>query len=88
MKVQNITANTTHATAERFRGFSVRESAGAAAVATVNFRSGSVSGQILWTLELAADESAGIVLPDQLLTSGGVYVQVVAGTITGVLFHD
>jgi hypothetical protein len=86
MQVQTITANAGHSAVENWRGFSVKEAAGTPAVASVTFRDGNGAGQILFELELAADESASIVFPDRILVRQ-VYVEVTAGTISGVLFH-
>ena len=86
MTALDITANTLHSVT-RFRGFSLRENAGTPAVATVRFREASVSGQILFVLELAADESATLVLDRAVVAEDGIYVEVVAGTIEGVIFH-
>jgi len=83
----DITADTNHTAVVRFAGFTIRESAGTPAVAAVNFRDETVSGQILWVLELAANESAGIVFPGHVSTASGVYVQVVSGTVSGTLFN-
>lgn len=84
----DITANTNHTGAERLGGFSVHEAAATAAAATVRFRRETATGQIIFVLELAANESASIVLPagEYVPSGGGVYVEVVAGTVEGVLF--
>ena len=82
----DITANSNHATVDRLHGFSIRESAGAAASAEVNLRKATAGGQILYVLELAANESATLMLPEAVSAEGGVYVQVVSGTISGVLW--
>jgi hypothetical protein len=87
MEAADLTADSNHATLTRFVGFSVRESAGTAAAAAVNFRHGSVSGQILAVLELAANESATISLGGVFQTPDGVYVQQVSGTVTGELWN-
>jgi hypothetical protein len=86
-KVIAITSDTLHGAADKWTGFSIRESAGTPAVATVNFRQGSVSGTILGTAELAATESASLYLETPIAAQDGVYVQVVTGTITGSLFY-
>lgn len=86
----DITQNSNHATVEIFRGFSVRENAGSPAAAAVNFRKNSVSGQIIGVLELAANESATLALSkkNKRTSEGGVYVQVTAGSIEGVLYTE
>lgn len=55
----------------------------------VNFRNGTATGDMLWPLNLAADEAAGILLPsgdDAIESPAGVYVEVVSGTIVGTLY--
>jgi hypothetical protein len=86
MTPATITANSNHATVERLSGFSIRENAGTPAVASLNLRKLSVSGQILFVLELAANESASIMIPEAVSSEGGVYVQVIGGAIEGVLW--
>ena len=88
MNAVDITANSNHASVEKWKGFSVRENAGTPAQAVVNFRKASVSGQIVGVLELNSEESATLVLTKRKInTEGGVYVQVVSGTIEGVLYY-
>ena len=82
----DITGDSNHTQVTRFAGFSVRESAGSPAAAAVNFRDSAVGGQILAVLELGADESASFNLDDVLPVDTGVYVEVVSGTISGVLY--
>ena len=84
---QDLTADSNHAAVTRYGGFSIRESDGTPAVAAVNFRAGAVGGQIIGVLELAANESASFGLPGMVSTPDGVYVEVVAGTVSGVLFQ-
>ncbi len=81
-----VTPDANHAGVERFCGFSFRDDSTAACV--VQFRAGSVGGQILWHLALAADESASIKWSgdDILEAPGGVYVNEVSGSIEGVIF--
>lgn len=88
MKTTTITANTNHSDVQRFRGVSIRESAASAAAAQVNLRKGAVGGQLLMVIELAANESATLVLEDRVPSEGGVYVQVVSGTVEGVIYGD
>jgi hypothetical protein len=85
-----ITANTNHTAVNKLAGFSIREAAGIAAVATVRLRKAAVSGIILEQIELAANGSLSISygLGNYKEASGGVYVEVVAGTIEGTLFQD
>ena len=86
-RAYDITGDTNHADVTRFAGFAIRESDGTPAVGAVNFRLGSVSGQIVWPVELAANESAGIFFGGMIASPDGVYVEVVSGTISGVLFQ-
>lgn len=89
MRPITITPDSNHTAAERFRGFSVRESAGTPAAAAVNFRKLSVGGQLLLVLELNGDESSTLVLGKDMMmpAEGGVYVEVVSGTVSGVIFQ-
>jgi len=82
-----ITGDANHASAKRFAGWSVRESATIAGAARINFRLGSVSGQILAVLELQADRSDTMFFPCEFQTPGGVYVEVASGTVSGVLLN-
>lgn len=87
MRPTRIAAGSNHPAIAVWRGFAIRESAGAAAV--VNFRNGTATGDMLWPLNLAADEAAGILLPsgdDAIESPAGVYVEVVSGTIVGTLY--
>ena len=58
----------------------------ASSPAKVNFRDGSASGQIIWMANLGASESLSVGLDDALQCAGGCYVEVVSGTVEGVLF--
>lgn len=82
----DISPDAAHAGVERFCGFSIRDDSSAACV--VQFRATDGSGQILWHLALAADESASVIWPakDYLEAPGGVFVNEVSGSIEGVLF--
>lgn len=82
----DIVAGTNHASVNRFGGWSVRESAATAAAATVRFREASSTGQILAVVELPADGSDTRVLDPAVWPAGGVYVEVVAGTVEGVIY--
>jgi hypothetical protein len=85
-----ITPNSNHTAIDRFSGFTIRESAAIAAVATVRLRKGSVSGLILENIELAANGSLTVTYgkDNWKESSDGVYVEVVAGTSEGTLFND
>lgn len=87
MRTQSITANSNHSAVERLMGYSIRENAATPAPATVRLRRASATGDILAVLELAANESATLVFNEFMYSEGGVYVEVVAGTIEGVLFY-
>lgn len=80
----NITPNSNHADVERLGGFSFYEDASAAAL--IILRKGSVSGQIIATIPLAADQGATIQFDNPIACEGGVYVQESSGSITGVLY--
>ena len=83
-----MTTDSNHTAVERFVGFSVREATGTPAAAALNFRHGTVTGQILAVLELAGDESASISLGGVFQTPDGVYVELVSGTtVTGELWN-
>ncbi len=84
---QPITPNANHADVTALKGFSIKEAAGTPAAATVTLRKATISGDILAEIELAADSSPMISFGDSLASPGGVYVQVVTGTISGVLWY-
>lgn len=87
----DITADSDHAGVRTFAGFSVREAAVTAAAATVRFRqtdgAGGATGQILAELELAADASETVTFDIPVSAPDGVHVEVVAGTVEGVLYE-
>lgn len=68
-----------------YYGFTFRETAGATAV--VRIRSGGViTGDILETVSLAASESTSDLLaPQGLRCPGGLYVEIVSGTVEGAV---
>lgn len=69
-------------------GWSIRESAGTPAVATVLIRSGSLSGPIVAAIELVADGSSTEWFgPQGVQARGGLYVDVVAGAVEGSVYH-
>ncbi len=87
MKPTRINDDKNHPGIRLWRGFAVRETGSAAAV--VNFRLATSTGDILWPLNLAADEAAGIIFDggeDAIESTTGVYVEVVSGAIVGTLF--
>lgn len=66
------------------RGWSLREDAGTAAVATVRIWDGtSATGTVLAAIELAANASTSQAIPDGLRAALGVFVEVVAGSVEG-----
>lgn len=69
-----------------YRGFAIRESAGAPAAAVIRIYDGiSAAGVLLETISLAASESArewyGGSQP--LLAGNGIYVDIISGTVEG-----
>jgi len=70
-------------TLQRLAGFGFR----CTAAAVVNIRDRVVGGQILLPLSFATNESGVMFFPKSILTEGSVYVEVVSGTISGVLYE-
>lgn len=86
LRPYDITEDSNHSEVDDFGGFSIRETGGAASV-TVTFRKAAVGGTIFMEVNLAASESATLVLDKYIPAEGGTYVQTTGtGTITGVLF--
>ena len=87
MQTQQITADANHADVETCFGFSIREDSSAAA--EVLLKAGSSGGAVIVHLNLAADETATIVLPKAVFYEfpGGCYVDEVSGSVAGVLYH-
>lgn len=85
-----ITPNSNHTGIEHLSGFTVRESAAIAAAATFRIRHASVSGLILETVELPANGSLTVSYGAGAWkeSSGGAYVEVVAGQFEGTLFTE
>jgi len=84
MKPVTITPDSNHATVDSWWGFSVKEDSGSAA--TVEFRKAAVDGTVVWYLNLAAGESASIMFPSAVAMEGGVYVNELTGSVSGILF--
>lgn len=82
----DITEDANHTGADRLIGFAIKETGSAAAV--IELRKLNVTGQVIWPINLAADQSAGIFFPKAIASEGGVYVKVVSGAISGVLFVE
>lgn len=88
MRPFDITEDSNHAGADQFDGFSIRETGGAAAT-EVEFRVAAVDGQILAVCNLAAGESATLVMPRSIDSDGGVYVKTTGtGVLAGVFYGD
>jgi hypothetical protein len=66
-----------------YRGFSFRETAGAPA--TIEIRDGSAAGQILDEITLTATESARELYESGSVASVGIFYQLVAGTVAGIV---
>jgi len=65
-----------------YAGFTIRETASAAAVVRV-FDGTSSSGVLIDEISLAGDDSARAFYADGIRCSGGVFVEVVSGDIAG-----
>lgn len=87
MRAVSVTAAANHATAARLAGWSIREAAGTPAAATVRLRKAAVGGDIVAVIRLAASGAETVVFSDDFLScEGGCFVEVVAGTVEGVLY--
>lgn len=71
-----------------YRGFSLRETAGAAASLVIYDNATAASGPILDEVSLIAAESARENYGIAKIAKAGLYIQVVAGTVTGSIFVD
>ena len=88
MLTKTITPGSVHTDTDRVFGFSITEDSSAAA--SITFRAAVVGGKvIIGPINLAADESALIVLPKAVFWEfpGGCYVKEESGSIEGVLYH-
>lgn len=72
---------TTHTT---YAGFTVRETAGAAATVRIFDNAGAASGTLLETIELTADASDHAHYPGGIRAANGVFVEI-TGTVEGSL---
>ena len=73
-------------TPKDYRGFSIRETAGAGAVVRIFDHASAASGTVLDEISLSANESAREYYGDGgSKTSNGVYAQVVSGSVAGVV---
>ena len=87
MQPQTITVDSNHTGVTRLCGFSIQEDSSAAAV--VEIRKGAIGGQVLFYLNLAADESATLVFPGAYITcEDGCYIKEVSGSVAGTLYQD
>jgi hypothetical protein len=66
-----------------YKGFTIRETAGAAAVVDIYDDPNSADGTLLECISLAADESVSVLYPDGLEASTGIFVDIVSGTVQG-----
>ena len=74
-------------TAKKFYGWSLHESAGTPAVASVLFKDTDSSGSLLGALELAADTSDTVFFPDGVVVpSGTLYIDKTAGSTEGAVY--
>ena len=87
MLTKTVTVNSLHSDTDVVFGFSFQEDSSAAAA--VELRALSATGQIVVFLNLAADETATIVLPKAVFWEfpGGCWVKEVSGSVAGVLYH-
>ncbi len=88
MRTQTVTPDANHTSVERLYGFSLTEDS--SGVATVTFREGAADGTIvIGPVNLAADESALIVLPKAVFWEfpGGCWVNEESGSVSGVLYY-
>lgn len=84
MKAYSVSANSA-VNMQALRGFSIENASGAVA-ASFRLRKVNASGQILFTINLAAAESVTLMFPTALLVDGATYVEVDSGSIAGSLF--
>lgn len=68
-----------------FRGFTVRETAAAAATVVVH-DGASATGAILAAITLPASGSQTVLDPEGVWFTDGVFVEVVSGTVAGSIF--
>lgn len=71
------------ATASVYRGFTIRETAGAAAVVRIFDNASAASGTVLEEISLAANESARECYGAGIWAENGIYVDVVSGAVAG-----
>lgn len=66
-------------------GFSLRETAGATAL--VRIRVNTITGKILDTIPLAANEGASDYYVDGVYCDGDLYCEIASGTVEGTIRH-
>jgi hypothetical protein len=72
----------------RFNGYSVRETAGAAAVVRI-WNNTAASGTLLATIALAANGSASSSAAGRgVAATNGIFVEIVSGTVEGTVFYS
>ena len=81
-----VTPDSNHSGVDRLLGFCINEDSGA--VAQFRLRKASASGQIIVDLYLTANGNAMIFFPKAVSSEGGVYVQEVSGSVSGVLYGE
>jgi hypothetical protein len=64
-------------------GYTIRETAGAAAVVRIFDHESAASGTILAGISLAADQAVDVMYPRPVRAVRGVFVDVVSGTVEG-----
>lgn len=79
VKHQTITVNNNHANVGMLRGWSLR------GTFVINFREAVVGGDIIGSVSNTSYEMFG----DAIIADGGVYVEVVSGSLTqGTLYYN
>lgn len=68
-----------------YRGRTVRETAGSTAVVKVH-QGGSATGALLDTISLAANGSSTVLDAEGVRFDGGVFIEIVSGTVEGSVF--
>ena len=82
-----ITVDSNHTAVTRLCGFSIQEDSSAAAV--IEIRKGAIGGQVLFYLNLAADESATLLFPQDFIScEDGVYIKEVSGSVAGIIYQS
>lgn len=79
-----VTGDSNHSGVQHLAGWSFRETA--ASAAEVRLRNGAVGGDILAVFNLPADGSVESTPLAPIRAPSGVFVEVVGGTVEGVLY--